>query len=201
MNAMKKNYFLLFLVLCELSYARDLSAQSDVDNVIKINPVSLIASNFTLFYERRVSDCSTLQIGLNFMVNPSDISGNQFFCYGFTPEYRYYLSHASIDIPAGGYIAPWVRYRHLSVTLQEPSTENPLKLVNANFMVEQYSYGFVLGYQCITEHNFVLNFFSGPFLNHNECYASKGRIPSLDLGLLGNNGLGFRIGAGIGYAF
>jgi hypothetical protein len=197
-----KNLLRLILVAeAFFLFPKSIIAQADFDNVIKINPISLVASNFTLFYERKISECSTLQLGVNFMISPSKISGNKFSCYGFTPEYRYHISHSMIDVPGGGCIAPWFRYRHLEVALPEPSRENPVISREVNFMVEQYAIGFVLGYEYAAENHLALDFFMGPFMNTNKCYTAIGRVPSVDLGILGNNGLGFRIGCGIGYAF
>lgn len=173
------------------------SAQSDLDNVFKINPFSLIVGNFTLFYERKVSDVSTLQLGFNFMPEPITTFGASFSCYGITPEYRIYLSHNFIDVPGGGYIAPFTRYRCLSIV----PPEQYAKYCNGNIRDDQYAAGIVFGYQYITPSTVSIDFFAGPFYNSNNINLPI-KIPNNnELGFLGNNGLGLRVGASVGFAF
>jgi len=179
------------------------NAQSlpDYSNVIKINPLSLLVGNCTLFYERQVSNCVTLQLGINFMPEALKTFGTLFTCYGITPEFRIYLSHLSIDVPAGGYFAPFFRYRCLILSEPIENASIPGKYQNISVQDDQTSVGFVFGYQCISEKNYTFDFFAGPFSNNNNFHTSTGQPVNFDIGQLGNDGIGFRVGIGVGFAF
>jgi hypothetical protein len=188
---------LLAIILVQSVFAQYDNTRSDLNNVFKINPFSLVVGNFTFFYERKVSDASTLQLGFNFMPQPITTFGASFSCFGITPEYRIYLSHNFIDLPGGGYIAPFTRYRCLTMALPEQYA----KYWNGTIKDDQFAAGIVLGYQYITPSTISFDFFAGPFYNSNNINLPI-KIPmNNDLGFLGNNGPGFRVGAAVGFAF
>jgi len=192
-------HFLAVLLATCISY--NTIAQTDNVNIIKINPASLVVGSATLFYERQVSDDASFQIGINFMPVPNKIFGPAFSCFGITPECRIYLSSRSIEVPGGGYIAPFCRYRNLSMEIQGPDKNSLGNYSNIIVEDDQFAIGFVLGYQYITEKDYVFDFFAGPFSNSNYFHTSAGQPLNVDLGFLGNNGLGFRIGVAMGLAF
>jgi len=102
-----------------------------------------------------------------------------------------------MDVPGGGYIAPFTRYRCL--TMVPP--ESLAKYCNGNIRDDQFAAGMVLGYQYITPSTISFDFFAGPFYNSNNINLPI-KIPmNNDLGFLGNNGMGLRVGAAVGFAF
>lgn len=94
------------------------------DNQIKLNLFSLFVGNFSLQFEHKISDHSSLCFGASYLPSrnlPSvitnlDSTGNLdgllFSGFSFTPEYRYYFSGKA---PKGFYLAPYIRYSKYSV--------------------------------------------------------------------------------------
>ncbi len=193
---MKKFIELLLSSLLILCIYQKTNAQSEPENVFKINPFSLFVGNCTFFYERKVSDCSTLQLGMNFMPEPIRTFGASFSCFGLTPEWRIYFSQRLIDVPGGGYIAPFCRYRCFTMTPPSQFKRNGIETIND----EQNAVGFVLGYQVITSGDIAFDFFAGPFYNANHIALSTGQQIHYDVGYLGTDGMGLRVGAAIGLA-
>lgn len=94
------------------------------DNQIKLNLFSLFVGNFSLQFEHKISDHSSLCFGASYLpsrnlpsvITKQDSTGNldglSFSGFSFTPEYRYYFSGKA---PKGFYLAPYIRYSKYSI--------------------------------------------------------------------------------------
>lgn len=118
---MKKSLLILLIV-----YSFELaSAQSRTDsvivrkNIVKISPFSLIVGDVSLFYERVLSQRSTLVGGIGFgsdsFFYSKAPSPGQFHYERLTFEYRYYLSKRH-HAPIGAYVGVYSRFARLTLT-------------------------------------------------------------------------------------
>ncbi len=67
-----------------------LAQNSGNESNIKLNVLSQLVRTFSGFYERKISESSTLQLGLSHTV--SNFDDLKIFGFGITPKYRFYAS-------------------------------------------------------------------------------------------------------------
>jgi hypothetical protein len=130
MNLHLKNLLLTSLLL--VVALTSTQAQIDKANIIKFNLTSFAVNHYTFQYERVLSPKHSLALGFGFSSDAElpfknellDIYGDdedaknaiestRFDKITITPEYRFYLG--SKEAPVGFYLAPFVRYMHMSM--------------------------------------------------------------------------------------
>lgn len=184
---MKTSY--IFCLLTAFSFFSFSSAQAQYDdakvekypkNVIRINPLSLIVNNYSLFYERALNNEEvSLQMGVNYMTNTwstgTRIDGTEYSGtlknrgWGLTPEVRYYflrdITKQKFKQPApyGVYVAGFGRYMRNDFTFN-------FKANNINedlkFRTQVYAVGATIGAQGIIGKVVALDIFIGPDINY-----------------------------------
>ncbi len=130
----------LLLFVCAVSSAQvrrndrptRISESSGYNNLIKINPLSLIAATGSFAYERVLNEQMSGQLGFLFTRYSGRITdGRTLSGFAITPEFRYYLTGAA---PQGFFVAPFLRYRRTSlvgdVTVQGRTFEGTLQIDN-----------------------------------------------------------------------
>jgi hypothetical protein len=184
---MKKLITLATLVMLALPMlAQEKPAVSEEPNVVKVNTLSLIIGTGSLFYERKLSDNLSGQLGvgyLNYKVEDSKLTG-----VFLTPEVRLYPKSNAID---GFYLAPYFRYQNLQVE----NTQTNDKGTYTN-----YGGGLVIGRQWITDSGFTMDLFFGGHYSKGKINAQEGSTgDNLDVAKF--EGFRPRIGFSIGFAF
>ena len=167
------------------------------DNVIKVNILSPLVKTGSFFYEHKLNDNSSLQLGLLFTSwkdGGSKVSG-----FGITPEYRFYLSERS-PAPDGFYVAPYLRYQSLKLSDTYPSF-NGTAMTTDEATLNTFGGGIVVGRQWIFKRRFSLDVFLGPGYNGGEVTVkSSGSDPeTFDPGPF--KGFTVRTGITFGIAF
>jgi hypothetical protein len=183
---MKKTLILLLLSL--MAFPVFSQEQSDVateKNVLKLNTLSLFVLTPSIFYERKISDMTSAQVGVGYMgYKVGDVRFTGLF---LTPEFRIYPKKNAID---GFYIAPYFRYMNLSV---KSTTENR----NASLSV--LGGGLLFGRQWITKSGFNMDLFFGGHYGSGSAKADSGGTSWFDSDLF--SGFRTRVGFAIGFAF
>jgi len=172
---------LLFVtLLSQIAFSQKTVSQEK--NVIKTNIMSLMVGTGTLFYERKITDNFSGNLGLgylNYTFNKTSFSG-----LILTPEVRFYPKKNAID---GFYIAPYFRFQSFQLE------SNDTKVGYSN-----YGGGLVFGSQWITNSGFTMDLFLGG-------HYAKGTIgvtsesESFDTNLF--EGFRMRLGFALGFAF
>ncbi len=130
---MKKLFTLsIALILTISSFAQDKPAVSTEKNVLKINTLSLFLGTGSIFYEHKISDLTSGQLGLaymNFKLGDTKFSG-----LILTPEFRIYPKKNAID---GFYVAPYLRYQNFSVENKETSSKGSLTSMGGGLLFGQ----------------------------------------------------------------
>jgi hypothetical protein len=189
-----KTPFLAALLLTGLSTAA--SAQT---NVFKVNVLSPLVNTGSFFFEHKVSDHSSIQLGALYTSWTSDdtkLSG-----FALTPEYRFYLSDQKPALE-GFYFAPFMRYQGLTLTtpndFYEPSDPNSVKEGKAT--LNTFGGGVVAGYQAVFRKRFTLDAYMGPSYNAGQVKVTAGsESQTFSAGPLA--GFGLRTGLTFGLAF
>ena len=104
---MKKTliFLLLLSVLAVPSFSQEKSDVATEKNVLKLNTLSLFVVTPSIFYERKISDMTSGQMGVGYLgYKVGDVRFTGLF---LTPEFRIYPKKNAID---GFYIAPYFRY-------------------------------------------------------------------------------------------
>ena len=91
---------------------------------IKVNIISPVVATGSFFIEHAISDMSSIQIG-GFYTGAT-IGDTKFRGFGFTPEFRYYLSEEPIAL-SGFYLAPFLRYQSFTLTVDN-SRQNDINI-------------------------------------------------------------------------
>lgn len=165
------------------------------DNVLKVNILSPIVKTGSFFYERKLTDNSSFQLGLlftNFKVSDEDrITG-----FAITPEYRFYLSERTTALQ-GFYVGPFLRYQNLTI-----KTDNTYYGgTSSETSLNTFGGGVVVGRHWIFKERFSLDAFLGPSYNAGNIEdedSSSGTV-SYDPGPF--DGFGLRAGVTFGIAF
>lgn len=185
---MKKILFAAGLLLT----AGSVSAQ---DNVIKVNILSPIVKTGSFFFEHKLNESSSLQLGAlftNWSIGDTKITG-----FAITPEYRFYLS-SSKEAMEGFYVAPFVRYQKLNLKNTDSFSSSSQ---SEEASLNTFGGGVLIGHQWIFKQRFSLDTFLGPSYNGGTIsYTdSRGSNNDLDAGVF--RGFGIRTGITFGIAF
>ncbi|HEU4469908.1 MAG TPA: DUF3575 domain-containing protein [Flavisolibacter sp.] len=158
-------------------------------NAIKVNIFSPIAKTGSFFYERKVTESSSAQLGVGFTAyNRENIKISGIF---FTPEYRFYLSNNG-EALNGFYVGPYVRYQNL--TIEE--NEDPNAISKAT--LSTFGGGVAVGRQWVFGNIVTLDVFLGPNYNSGKLKIKQGD----DIDVPGSfQGFGLRFGTTLGIAF
>lgn len=151
-------------------------------NTVKINPLNLILRTGSVFYEHKLNDNTSLQLGVAY----SGLKLNDFIYSGLiiTPEYRIYPRGKAIN---GLYIAPFLRYQNYSVKADEDKGR-----------LLTYGGGLLLGRQWVFSKGFALDLFAGPSYNSGDYKITTGSEPGFKDG---DEGVGGRASISIGMGF
>jgi hypothetical protein len=179
---MKKT--LLVALLC-LIIGRAWS-QTEQSNLIKINSLSLIMNTGSFFYEHKIDDGSSWQLGLGYMTG-NNIGTEKYTGLILTPEYRIYYSKNALS---GYYLGPFLRYTNLKL---EKEFDSSAKL-------SAFGGGVVFGRQWVYYKGFVMDLFAGPIYNAASINNAVGASTFNDPGM-GLNGLSIRFGISLGFGF
>lgn len=167
-------------------------------NAFKVNLLSPLFKTGSFFYEHKLNDASSLQLGglMTYWGMGSDtkISG-----FALTPEYRRYLSNDKQALE-GFYVAPFLRYQQLGLSntsAQDDGTELTTKAT-----LRTIGGGVVVGHQWVYRGRVTLDTFFGPSYNANavKLKADDGTAGgTFDVGSF--QGFSLRTGITLGVAF
>lgn len=183
---MKKITVLALILLNFLTaFAQDKPEVASEKNVIKLNTLSLFVGTGSIFYERKISDLVSGQLGVGFM-SFSLFSDTKFTGLILTPECKIYLRKNAID---GVYLSPYFRYQNFSVKNSKTSSEGSLTSTGG---------GLAFGRQWIFKKGFVIDFFFGGHYAKANVKVESG-TDSFDKKLF--DGFKIRTGLALGFAF
>jgi hypothetical protein len=167
--------------------AQDNSNVSPEKNVLKINTLSLLVGTGSVFYERRITDMTSAQLGVGYM-NFSILGGDtRFSGLILNPEFRIYPRHNAID---GFYVSPYLRYQRYDLKNKNESAEGSLSSIGG---------GVAVGRQWIWPKGFIIDlFFGGHYCNATvKGGADTDTFDKTNL----FEGFRMRMGFAIGFAF
>ena len=173
------------------------TAASAQTNALKVNLLSPLFKTGSFFYEHKLNDASSLQLGglvTYWGLGDTKISG-----FAITPEYRRYLSNDKQALE-GFYVAPFVRYQNLGLSLQTTAADGTEATAKAT--LNTIGGGVVVGHQWVFRQRITLDTFFGPSYNSNfaKVKASGGdESASFDVGSF--QGFSLRTGVTLGVAF
>lgn len=183
---MKKTFILLIVVVLTIPvFCQEASDVSTEKNVLKINTLSLFVLTPSIFYERKISDMTSAQLGFGYM--GYKVSDVRFTGLIITPEFRIYPKKNAID---GFYVAPYLRYMNLSVKSTTDNTKASLSVMGG---------GLLLGRQWITKSGFNMDLFFGGHYASGSAKANSGETDWFDSDLF--SGFRTRVGFALGFAF
>ncbi len=176
-----KKLFLLTILLASLTTARTFA--QGASNTIKINPLSALFRTGSVFYEHKVSEKASVQLGAAF--TGLKIDDTRFSGFSITPEYRIYPKGNALS---GLYVAPYARYQNFSVKDEE-----------AKGSYSSIGGGLLVGRQWVYNSGFTLDLFFGPAYNAGKIKAEAGSEEPEVKGSI--DGFGIRTGILIGFGF
>ena len=195
---MKKFLLSAALVAAGL-FANEAKAQT---SVVKVNILSPVVRTASLFYEHTVSDNKSVQFG--FFYTGYKVGETKFSGFGFTPEFRFYLS--GDEAPQGFYVAPFGRYQNFVLSTPSAGSFNANgEYVAPNGADDEANLttvggGVIAGKHWIFGERFSLDIFLGPQINAGTIKVKSGSEESFSTsGSL--NGFGLRTGVTFGLAF
>jgi hypothetical protein len=183
---MKKILILFFVIVFTMpSFSQEKTDEKNEKNVFKINTLSLFVLTPSIFYERKLSDITSAQLGAAYM--GYKISDAKFSGLVLTPEFRIYPKKNAIN---GFYIAPYLRYMNLSVKSTTGDLDASLTVMGG---------GLLFGRQWITKSGFNMDLFFGGHYGSGSAKAKSGESVWFDANLF--SGFRTRIGFALGFAF
>jgi hypothetical protein len=180
-----KKILLLVLLCFVLSNAW---SQTEEQNVIKFNPLSALVATGSVFYEHKIDDKHSWQLGLAYM--GLKISNVKYSGLAITPEYRIYLKKNALS---GVYVGPYLRSQNYTLKDTEPTD-------SFTGTYSSFGGGVVFGRQWIYRSGLVFDLFAGPSFNSGNIKVTSGSGSSNEPGL-GIDGFGIRIGMAFGFGF
>jgi hypothetical protein len=166
-------------------------AQAQKQNAIKANLFSPLAKSGSFFYERKVADNKSAQLGVGFTAYSKD--GVKLSGIFFTPEFRFYLSGEAMN---GFYVGPFARYQSLKI--EDKSSEEYGGTADKATLTT-IGGGVVVGRQWMFGDIVTLDIFGGPSLNSGTVKYDDGAGNTT---IPGNfSGFGARVGITLGIAF
>ncbi|NWJ51868.1 MAG: DUF3575 domain-containing protein [Bacteroidetes bacterium] len=172
----------LFAIFCFM--IGNIWAQSEERSILKVNPLSALIGTGSLFYEQKIDDQHSWQIGFAYM--GLRIDNTHFSGLAITPEYRIYVKKRSLS---GFYVGPYLRYQNYAVTSD-----------NDKGTYTSFGGGVLFGRQLIYKSGFILDMFAGPSYNSGRTKYTSGNGTTNEPGM-GIDGFGLRIGMAIGFGF
>lgn len=183
---------------------------SDVQNLVKLNPLSLFTKTASVSYERVLSDNLSLQLGVQYTLPRKarilgvDLLGEngEMNRFSITPELRYFPSgHA----PTGFYLAPFVRYANFSAKgdiTKDITGDGTAETFSGKITQSTYSLGGVIGGQWLFGEHVSLEAYIGPYLSLGNLKVSQ-NLSEDDYNVPAslNFPVWIRSGITIGYAF
>jgi len=183
---MKKLLILaLIAVLTIPSFSQEKSNVSTEKNVLKINTLSLIFGTGSLFYERKISELTSVQLGIGYM--GYKVSDAKFSGLILTPEFRIYPRKNAID---GFYIAPYLRYFNFTIKSGTNNDIGSLTVMGG---------GLLFGRQWITNSGFTMDLFLGGHYGSASVKTNSGSTEWVDSNFF--SGFKTRVGFALGFAF
>jgi hypothetical protein len=180
---MKKILLILVAVLIVLPSFGQKEVSTE-KNVLKVNTLSLFLGTGSIFYEHGFSDKISGQLGLGYLGYKA--GGTKFSGLFLTPELRLFPKGNAID---GFYIAPYLRYQNLSLTV--PDAKGTLSSMGG---------GLAFGRQWITKSGFTMDLFFGGHYGSANVKAEAGASES-SFNVKAFKGFKPRIGFALGFAF
>jgi len=171
----------IFLIAFSFLILTNAKAQ-DAQNTIKINPLSALLRIGSIFYERKLNENSSVQLGVAY--TGLKIDDTKFSGLALTPEYRYYFKQKAIS---GVYAAPFLRYQNYNVTSGADEAT-----------YTSFGGGALIGRQWVYGSGFVLDLFIGPSFNSGNLKVKSGGEPDITGGI---DGIGIRTGIALGFGF
>ena len=168
-------------------------------NVIKINIFSPLVKTGSFFFEHKLNESSSLQLGALFTsynIGDTDLSG-----FAITPEYRFYLSEKK-EAMEGFYVAPFLRYQNLTLkaTYDAYNSNGTTTQQTEKASLDTFGGGILVGHQWIFKQRFSLDTFLGPSYNGGSIkYEGSQGKSTFDAGTF--KGFGVRAGVTFGVAF
>jgi hypothetical protein len=168
------------------SFAQEKPAASADKNVLKINTLALFLGTGSVFYEHKLGDMTSGQLGLaylNFKLGDTRFSG-----LILTPEFRVYPKKDAIS---GFYVAPYLRYQKFTVEnkVVDPPSKGSLTSMGG---------GLLFGRQWITNSGFTMDLFFGGHYGKADVKVDSG-TNSFDSNFF--NGFKMRVGFALGFSF
>lgn len=183
---MKKTLILLFVIIFTIpTFAQEASTVSTDKNTLKINTLSLFLGTGSIFYERKISDMTSGQMGLAYM--GFKLGDTKFTGLILTPEFRIYPKKNAID---GFYIAPYLRYQNFTVKSTADDSKGTLSSMGG---------GLLFGRQWITKSGFTMDLFFGGHYGSSSVKVDTGSANSIDSKFF--NGFKPRVGFALGFSF
>jgi len=180
---MKKiTVLLLALGFAVSSYSQEQPSVAPEKNVMKVNTLALIIRTGAVFYEREISDLTSVQLGLaymNYRIDDTQLDG-----IGVTPEFRFYIRRNALD---GFYVGPYLRYNNFGFD------DN-----NSTGRYKAFGGGVAFGRQWIFKKGFVIDlFFGGHYTNSDITLTTGSESPDFTR----IEGFSIRTGFSLGFAF
>jgi hypothetical protein len=183
---MKKTLiFLLVIIFTIPTFAQEASTVSTDKNTLKINTLSLFLGTGSIFYERKISDMTSGQMGLAYM--GFKLGDTKFTGLILTPEFRIYPKKNAID---GFYIAPYLRYQNFTVKSTTDDSKGTLSSMGG---------GLLFGRQWITKSGFTMDLFFGGHYGSSSVKVDNGSATSIDSKFF--SGFKPRVGFALGFSF
>ena len=177
---MKK--YLLITVLLSAGISLKSIAQ-EASNTVKINPISALLRTGSVFYEHKLSEKTSVQLGAAF--TGLKLGDTKFTGFSVTPEYRFYPKASALS---GVYLGPYARYQNF--TVKDDTNTGSYSSIGG---------GVVIGRQWVYKSGFVLDLFFGPSYNAGKVKADDGSDEPEVSGSI--DGFGIRTGILIGFGF
>jgi len=182
---MKKTVVLFLLsVITFTSFAQSDENVAQEKNVLKVNTLALIIGTGSIFYERKVSELVSAQMGVGYM--NYNLGETKFSGLILTPEARFYVRKNAID---GFYIAPYLRYSQYKYNDEEGTDEGSFTSMGG---------GAAFGMQWIMKKGFTMDLFFGGHYTDGSVDIQSGGEPN-DITKI--EGFKTRVGFAIGFAF
>jgi hypothetical protein len=180
-----KKFLILFLALMftSPSFSQDKPLVASEKNVLKINSLSLFLGTGSVFYEHKLADGTSGQLGFAYV--GLKFQDTRFTGIILTPEVRIYPKKNAID---GFYVAPYLRYQNY--TLQSGTDKGSLSSIGG---------GFLFGREWITKSGFTMDLFFGGHYGSNNIKVDSGGTNTFKTAFV--TGFGMRVGFAIGFAF
>lgn len=181
---------LLFSLAVLAGTATTASAQSS--NAVKVNIFSPIVRTGSFFFEHKMSESKSAQLG--FFFTGAKLEDTKLSGFGVTPEFRFYLSGEAMN---GFYVGPYLRFQNFKLSTE--ATDVPGSKAEASLTT--FGGGVSIGRQWMFKNRFTLD----PFLGLGYSGGSidlKGSAAEEDFDVnQGLKGFGLRTGLTLGIAF